>query len=232
MSRRIPAPTAILAAIAVLATVLLVSTRVAQASEAGEFIARINSERTSRGIRAYAERSDLDAVAARQAVRMANSQSLYHNPNLGGEVGNWRAIAENVGRGGTVSSIHQAFMSSADHRDHILSTTYTEVGVGTARGGDGRLYVSEVFRLPAGAPVYTQPRPQTIQPRVRRLPRASRSAPRQPIPAVRKIVVRPRLSPLFYRLVAAEKILRREDPFSAFERATVYVRVMNRLEPY
>jgi hypothetical protein len=39
-------------------------------------------------------------------------------------------------------------MASARHRANILSRSFTQIGIGTARGSDGRLYVDEVFRQP------------------------------------------------------------------------------------
>jgi hypothetical protein len=122
--------------------------------------------------------SDLSSIANRWAAHMAANRSLAHNPNATSEVCCWQAMGENVGVGGSVSQIQSAFMGSSPHRANILSTTYTQVGIGTARGSDGQLYVDELFRLPSGAaaPHYSAPR--------RTPTRVSRSTSRAPIAVV------------------------------------------------
>jgi hypothetical protein len=41
-------------------------------------------------------------------------------------------------------------MNSPDHRAQILDSGYTQMGVGTAVGADGTIWVAEVFRTPTG----------------------------------------------------------------------------------
>ena len=195
-----------------------------------EFVSRTNSARTSRSLRAYAVRSDLVAVARRQAARMASARRIYHNPNLTSEVSGWRAVGENVGSGSTVSRIHTAFMNSSAHRANILSTSYTEVGIGTARGGDGLIYVSEVFRRPTGTTTYsTQTRTTTrTAPRTSTVQRASRGAVRRPLPPARPVVAPRVLRPvnrLPGRIRAAYKLYRTPyKPVASLDRAVAYVR--------
>jgi hypothetical protein len=116
----------------------------------GSFFSAVNSARSANGLPALAYSGELAAVARRQAERMASSNKLYHNPNLGSEVSSWQIVAENVGYGPTWSGIQQAFMASPDHRANILDPQLTQLGVGTAVGKDGRLWVAQVFRLPYG----------------------------------------------------------------------------------
>jgi len=198
----------------------------AGASTESEFVSRTNGARASYGRRAYAVRSDLTSVARRHAARMAASRSIYHNTRLGSEVTGWSAIGENVGRGGSVAVIHNAFMNSSSHRGNILSTSFTQVGIGTARGTDGQIYVAEVFRRPNGA-VYTPPAPaprRTYAPVQRRTapPRASRSAPRRPLaPPKPKVMPVP---PLRVRLAAAENLHRRLRHTLSVDAAAAYAR--------
>jgi peptidoglycan hydrolase-like protein with peptidoglycan-binding domain len=109
--------------------------------------ARLNGARSDQGLPSLATRSDLVAVARAQATRMADSGTLYHNPNLTTDVNNWRWVGENVGYGPDVQTVHVAFMNSDGHRANILDTDYTEVGVGVVERGD-RVWVAEVFRRP------------------------------------------------------------------------------------
>ena len=122
-----------------------------------QFTDLVHRERASAGVPGYAEKADLADVARGQAERMAREQRLYHNPRLGDEVENWEALGENVGRGPSVETIHQAFMDSPTHRSEILSTDFTEVGVGVAVAPDGEIWVAQVFRQPAAQPAPAPP---------------------------------------------------------------------------
>jgi Cysteine-rich secretory protein family len=122
----------------------------AHASSSSDFAAKINAARTSRGGHALAVRADLNAVAQAQANRMASASDLFHNPNLGGSVSHWTSLAENVGYGPDVATIHTAFMNSPGHRTNILNGKYTEVGVGVVVRNHV-MWVAEVFRTPSGS---------------------------------------------------------------------------------
>ena len=113
-----------------------------------QLVGLTNAARLTAGRPPLACAADLATVAQHQAQRMAASRQIFHNPNLATEVTGWSTAGENVGVGHDANQIHEAFMASPRHRDNILSTVYTEVGMGSAVGIDGRLYVAEVFRLP------------------------------------------------------------------------------------
>lgn len=146
----------------------------ADSSSDAQFVSDTNSARANDGLRSYAVASDLSSVASRWAARMAAGRTLEHNPSMGSEVCCWTVLGENVGVGSSVSQIQQAFMASPEHRDNILSSSFTQVGVGTARGSDGRLYVDELFRRPSGA-TGSSALPQPVRAWT---PRASRSSVR------------------------------------------------------
>jgi hypothetical protein len=116
---------------------------------------------------------------------MAAHRVLAHNPSLPSSVCCWSDLGENVGVGLSARSVHRAFMASAPHRANILSATFTQVGVGTAVGGDGRLYVDEVFRRPR-----SQPSTTSVAPVRRPVPvRASRGVRRTAVAAVPRAAV-------------------------------------------
>jgi uncharacterized protein YkwD len=77
---------------------------------------------------------------------MANAGTIFHHACLSCLVSgsDWNVIGENVGVGGTVRSVHRAFMSSSGHRRNILLPGYTRVGVGVVKSG-GRVWVTEIF---------------------------------------------------------------------------------------
>lgn len=143
---------AAIAATAIVGAVFLAPGAKADGSATSRFIEDTNAARASAGLPLYQYAGDLASVAQGQAERMAARSDVYHNPNLGSEVPNWKKAGENVGAGDDPDQIHDAFMASSGHRANILSATYTELGIGTAIGGDGRLYVAEVFRLPSSQP--------------------------------------------------------------------------------
>ena len=146
----------------------------ATASEEQQFTDLVTRERAANSLPAYAPAADLVEVARGQANRMASEGRLYHNPNLTTEVSDWDGVGENVGRGPSVETIHDAFMNSPEHRDEILSARFTQVGVGVAIAADGEIWVAEVFRKPSVAPAATAPAPAPA-PRPATLPRAQRA---------------------------------------------------------
>jgi len=158
----------------------------ADSSTNAQFVSYTNSARSQHGLPAYVVSSDLTSIANQWAAHMAANRTLAHNPNATSQVCCWRAMGENVGVGGSASAIQQAFMGSYEHRSNILSSTYTEVGIGTARGSDGQLYVDELFRLPSGASA-----PRTSTPTQTYTPRASRSTSRQPLTVVHLSALHP-----------------------------------------
>jgi hypothetical protein len=180
--------------LAVTATLAAPTLASADSGSDAQFVSDTNAARSQHGLHAYSVASDLTSIANRWAAHMAANRTLEHNPNASGQVCCWQAMGENVGVGGSVSEIQQAFMGSSPHRANILSSTYAEIGVGTARGSDGRLYVDELFRLRYGA---TAPRATTSTSRpathtrtyTYAAPRASRSAARAPLRPARIGVV-------------------------------------------
>jgi uncharacterized protein YkwD len=115
------------------------------------FVAAVNRERGAAGLPALQVAGDLVAVARQHAGRMADSDHLHHNGGLGGAVGGWEKIGENVGHGADVADLHDAFVASPSHRANILDPEWTQVGVGVTVDGRGDLWVTQVFRLPVGA---------------------------------------------------------------------------------
>jgi hypothetical protein len=136
--------------LAILATLLPAAP--AQASETAahevRFIDSINVERAKRGLDRLKVAPDLSDVARSHSAVMARGEHLHHNPSLTSLVSNWQRLAENVGRGPSVPSLHKAFMDSPGHRANILDGRVTEVGVGVVVKGS-TIWVTHVFRLPA-----------------------------------------------------------------------------------
>jgi hypothetical protein len=122
----------------------------------GELVARINSERSARGMAPLVPAEDLASIAREWSRRMADTSQISHHPTLADDVSGWSRLSENVGHGPDVASIHLGLMSSAEHRANILDDRVTQIGVGTAFAGE-RLYVTQLFRLPEAPAVDRAP---------------------------------------------------------------------------
>jgi hypothetical protein len=116
----------------------------------------VNQERAEAGLAPVTEDAGLTALARQQSAQMAASGSLFHSSNLGGEVGSvlpsYTGAAENVGSGQSIATVTNSFMASPTHRSAILGN-FNTAGVGVAVGGDGRVWVTQMFaRTGVGAP--------------------------------------------------------------------------------
>src|SRR3954453_18240339 len=130
-----------LAAIVTVFTVFAVPRIGARAADgvdpAGEsgFVQRINQERTNRGLPPLAVADDLVAIARNHSQEMASQNNLHHNARLAEDVHGWIAVGENVGTGPSVQDVHVAFMNSPHHRDNIVNSRFTQVGLGVVWAG-------------------------------------------------------------------------------------------------
>lgn len=99
----------------------------------------------------------LAAVAREHSEEMARAAYFSHQ-GLDGSLPDvrvsragitWKATGENIAKFGDISHAEQAFMNEPkfqrNHRSNILSTAFTHVGVGIARGADGYLYITQEF---------------------------------------------------------------------------------------
>jgi hypothetical protein len=148
--------------IASLATVALgLSAGADSASEAG-FLAKINASRSAKGLAPLSVDGGLRAHARNHTQDMIDSDSIFHSTSaeLKAAAGSgWSKLGENVGRGGSVDSLHNAFMKSAGHKANILGD-YNYAGIGTA-SSNGVLYVTVVFMKKGTTPTTTTAPPAT-----------------------------------------------------------------------
>jgi uncharacterized protein YkwD len=104
--------------------------------------------------RARYERHELDFVerlshyAKRHSARMARRGFIFHSTEeqLRHVLGDyrWSLGGENVGVGGSLESLEDAFMGSRLHRQNILRRVYDHAAVGIVRQ-DGRIWVTVIF---------------------------------------------------------------------------------------
>ena len=135
----------------------------ADSATEGEFLSLINSTRAANGLASLTVDGGLKAHARNHTQDMIDTGGIYHSTSseLRAAAGSgWSKAGENVGRGGTPSSLHSAFMNSPSHAKNVLGT-YNYVGIGTGTS-DGQLYVTVVFVQKGSAtpnPTTTQPAP-------------------------------------------------------------------------
>lgn len=132
------------------------------------FLSAINSTRSSSGLGPLKMDGGLQSHARQHTADMIAAGEIYHSSSseLRAAAGSgWDKLGENVGRGGSVSSLHGAFLDSPGHRANILGD-YNYAGIGTDTH-NGVLYVTVVFmrKGPTSSPTTTTTRaPTTTQP--------------------------------------------------------------------
>jgi uncharacterized protein YkwD len=122
---------------------LLASCRPMNSAEATLFVAT-NDLREARGLPILAQQETLVDEARQWAAALAAQGQLAHSDPHGWDVG-WTAVAENVGASGSMDEIVDSLQASDAHLHNMLSTKYTHMAVGTARGKDGRIYAVQMF---------------------------------------------------------------------------------------
>lgn len=148
------------------------------AATEGEFVARINALRASRGLPALAVDPELTAAARSWAANMASQGRIFHTSNLAAGVSaRWTKLGENVGVGGDVPSLFQAFVDSPTHYANLVDPSYSRVGVGVVVVG-GRIFTAHRFMGVAAAP--PPPPPTTAPPPTAPPPPPSTTPPPPP----------------------------------------------------
>jgi uncharacterized protein YkwD len=111
----------------------------------------INTSRISHSLQPLRRTVHLDSAAKAHAHSMADRRMLFHSVNsikeLRDKLQSFHA-GENVQRGTSILQMHQECMSpkSGFLRANILSRDFDEMGMGTAVGTDGIVYLVQVFR--------------------------------------------------------------------------------------
>lgn len=128
----------------------------ASPSEEAEFVSMINQSRSAAGLAPLAVHNDLVIGARNHTARMIPTATIFHSTSaeLSAVTTGWLVLGENVGKGGTTSSLHRAFMESPSHRANILGD-YDHVGVGVGHDDAGKIYVTVMFMKSKAAPAPT-----------------------------------------------------------------------------
>ena len=112
-----------------------------------DFLNLINRERRAHGLRPLSMVVSVRDVARSWSGVMAARNALGHNPDyaaqLAARLPDYQRLGENVGVGGGVASLHDAFMRSPGHRANVLGD-WGHAGVGVTWSGT-RLWVTVNF---------------------------------------------------------------------------------------
>jgi uncharacterized protein YkwD len=135
---------------------------------AGQVLALINQARSSAGLAPLTVTAGLDSSASTHNSTMASGCGLSHQcpgePDLGARETaagvHWTAAGENIGEGGPVanstSSIAQMAVTLTQsmlnekppndgHRQNILSTSFTHIGIAVFRDSSGTVWLTQDF---------------------------------------------------------------------------------------
>jgi len=133
----------------------------AQAGTEGAFLSKINASRAAEGLPPVAVSSELVPDAQAHSAEMMAAGEIYHTSNLAAVASGWEALAENVGVGPSVDSLHTAFMNSPGHRRNILGD-YNYVGIGVSQSDSGQLWVTVIFMRKGSNPPPTTTTTTTV----------------------------------------------------------------------
>jgi hypothetical protein len=121
-----------------------------------DFVGRINALRASRGLGALTVDPQLTSLARSWAQTMAGQGRIFHASSLSaGVTANWSKLGENVGTGGEIGSLFQAFVDSPSHYANLVDPKFTHVGVGVVVSGNVMFTTHRFMALgppPAPAP--------------------------------------------------------------------------------
>lgn len=119
-----------------------------------QVIQLVNNERARYGLKPLTHNWELSRVARYKSMDMRDRNYFSHNSPIYGDPFKmiksfgitYTAAGENIAQGqATPREVVNSWMNSEGHRANILSSSFTEIGVGYASGGTGRHYWTQMF---------------------------------------------------------------------------------------
>jgi uncharacterized protein YkwD len=108
------------------------------------FGAMMNQVRNNHGVRTLPVTERLSDLARRHSRQMAKQNTLFHSDLRQTFRGfNYRMVGENVGYGGSLGQLLDAFMDSPPHRENLVGR-WRKTGVGVYHQGD-RVWITQLF---------------------------------------------------------------------------------------
>lgn len=122
-----------------------------------EVINLVNVERQKNGLKAYGHNWELSRVARHKSNDMRDNNYFSHtSPTYGSPFTmmknfgiRYSSAGENIAKGQkTAKDVVNSWMNSSGHRANILSSSFTEIGVGYAVDSKGTTYWTQMFIRP------------------------------------------------------------------------------------
>ena len=119
-----------------------------------EVVRLVNVERSKRGLSQLTFNAELSNVATIKSQDMINKNYFSHtSPTYGSPFDmmkkfniSYKAAGENIAKGQTSpAQVVNSWMNSQGHRENILSTKFTDIGIGVAKDSNGTLYWTQMF---------------------------------------------------------------------------------------
>jgi uncharacterized protein YkwD len=108
------------------------------------FGAMMNQVRNNHGVRTLPVTERLSDLARRHSRQMAKQNTLFHSDLRQTFRGfNYRMVGENVGYGGSLDQLLDAFMDSPPHRENLVGR-WRKTGVGVYHQGN-RVWITQLF---------------------------------------------------------------------------------------
>jgi hypothetical protein len=138
------------------------------AADEAAFVSSLNATRARQGLAPLKVDAELRDLARDWAQHMADAGQISHaNPISAGVTSDWLKLGENVGTGGNVTVVMNAFIASPGHYANIMDPAFTRVGVGVVWVGNALYTVHRFMKVAgeeAGAPPAPEPPPAPAPP--------------------------------------------------------------------
>ena len=136
-------------------------------AEEQQFIDRINGLRASKGLALLAVDPELTSQSRIWSQTMKDAGKIFHSSDLSAGISsNWQKLGENVGVGGTVDALFNAFVASPKHYENLVDPAYRYIGVGVVWDGDRMFTAHRFMAVFPSAPTTTKaparPKPKVV----------------------------------------------------------------------
>ncbi|NLA37424.1 MAG: transporter [Actinobacteria bacterium] len=117
-------------------------------AERDEVINLVNQTRAANGLGQLKANPQLSLKADNWAQKLRNDCRLSHSRLADGAPNEWKKLGENVGYGGTIVQVHDAYLNSPGHRANIMDPSFNSMGAAAVWGmcdGQYRVFTVQVF---------------------------------------------------------------------------------------
>ena len=128
-------------------------TTISVAAQEQKLLNLLNQDRAAHGLPALALDSELSRIARIKSNDMhANHYFAHTSPTYGNAAAMlshfgyaYQGVGENIAHHANVEKAEAAFMSSSGHRQNILGSQWTKVGIGICIDQNGFIYATQLF---------------------------------------------------------------------------------------